>query len=67
MPKVTGKSTYYCCDKIPEKINLKVERFILGCGIRSFGPQLLGSVVSGVMVRKEIMAEEHGKEKLLTL
>jgi hypothetical protein len=44
-----------------------VERFILGCGIRSFGPQLLGSVVSGVMVRKEIMAEEHGKEKLLTL
>lgn len=41
--------------KIPEKNNLKEERFILVHGFRGFGPWPLGLIVSGSVMRQVIM------------
>jgi hypothetical protein len=42
------------CGKIPAKINLKEEGFILAHGFRGFSPQSLGSLVSGSEERHNI-------------
>lgn len=48
-------SNFYHGNNIPEKINLKGERFILVLGFKGFSPWLVGSVVSGPVVRWNLM------------
>jgi hypothetical protein len=48
--------TFHHCVNIPEKISFKEERFILAQGFRGSNPWSLGSVVSGPVVRQNIMA-----------
>jgi hypothetical protein len=50
---------FCCCDKIPEKNNLKEERLI-------WVSQLAGSMAFSLWQDRTIMVEGHGKGKLLT-
>jgi hypothetical protein len=47
------------CDKTPEKISLKLERLIFAHGSRAFRSWSLGSVISGPVVRQNIMMGVH--------
>jgi hypothetical protein len=49
------------------KINLKKKRFILAHGFRGFSPCLLGSFISGPVLRQSTRTEERGRGKLLTV
>jgi hypothetical protein len=52
--------------QIPEKINLREEKFILAHGIRGFSPWLAGSIAFRPLARQNFMAEGCGGRKLLT-
>jgi hypothetical protein len=44
-------------ENISEKNNLREERFLLADGFRGFSPLSAGSIVSGPVVRQDMMAE----------
>jgi hypothetical protein len=60
-------SVFHHCDKIPQKINLKEERFFFGPQLQRFQSLIIGSVVSGPVVTQNIMVGVCGRAKLLTL
>jgi hypothetical protein len=51
--------------QIPERNNLRQERFVLAHGFRSFSPRS-GPIGFGPVARLNIMEERHGEGKLLT-
>jgi hypothetical protein len=52
--------TFHCCDKMFEQNNLKWKKLIWGHGSRGFSPWSLGSIVSGLWLGQDIMAENKG-------
>lgn len=57
------QSAFCCCDKYLRKTGRKT---YYGCGFGGFSPQSAGVIALGPVIRQKIMAEEHGREMLLT-